>query len=1614
MDSQVAQPTAIRLDNFLWCRLISLQQGLNKLLHQIDLACKTGNFVLFKDVLLPSLPIEDDQLDQEAFGNHLRQLINHIAHLFHSNICDSTQSWLIHLIATQLQSVISLFDNLFDNDENRATFDLISDRNYSQLYLICSNHLLHAGLKCEDVLDFYTSLEAIKSSEKEQHIQSMIIKLKNSLFQSSTFTSFVINVFSKRYNQLHSLNEGKLNLFDKIYLQALIHTLKNENKRQMTDILLRCPDAVLHDENLLCQIIEYFQSPQKSSQSDHLLDLYSSCLFRFTPQLITSIYSIRFANLKYRVSFFNTESPKFFNLKECFLLAVHENKHFLAQFCKVYCNNHKNPCDISRLPVKTQILLIVISLYDLISSSQNEAALFIERISRFETNLSNLLLKYECENFDKEDGDQIFFRMVCKLRFVLTFADWCHTHINQGNLDRNSFCYKIIVSLLSGSSPLKILSGHGFLELKPTSENLSSFKEVVYDEICLLISQYDLKEAVVLKGFVILRLIFFCILSKEDENVYFDTVQIKNLIEDIMPIEFRIEIMENIFSLLFLTKSDFNHHFNLNSSEDDDYLDETLSNTRQSSVVDDTNKLMRKKIMSDLSKTTYFLCPNWIIPKILELLKDTLYKTSSDMYSLSHGQADSNAPQVWQKIDFEECKARIAALMRHVGDARFRYDVIRPAFYKNISAIQSSIKAREDHTEKVEAEAEADGYEDSNQMDMNRDLISAASSDTDHQKSTGHLSTSLISCMLASYTQLLCYTLIENSLENASKIARLFQDDLKNSKELKELQLLEYFSELHSKIGKIQSSFADASTTLGRLLSTEDVSPKFKTGEIANLGIRSSKIQSVVYEMLQKMDRVDNVTKKIFMIDYSLCASPSLEVSQAILEAIFVQNSSQLYQTGTGVTGGQVFPEKVELFLVHFQRLISDLAHSINTSQLSVGDYFQKSLTSSPLLDAKSFITTLRFEAELRRAYSEFYRHLNYLENRLIDDPDLLSASDAEMHFCKDSQLLLTLFDKIADHCPAGKFHYLKTLLLYVRKVSKALVECKKRNLQVSKEGAADSSFIYTASYFSILKQSPSAILCSMVIKSKISPKIIDDMALIMKVNLIGVLCSVYCPSIATCFLLDCNLRFFVNELVNPCLFELIKFYSQGVDAFAERSIQSSFVQNFFAAEEVNASFGDSSFEQSFQPLINNEVLTYFNGKCSVLVELLRILNLINDQQVASVSPSSPSTLNMHIAEQSPLLRWVERIKSNFFYGDATSTISLAFHPRIVSGHPAVIKTLEYCIANQKYKQVYELFRYIDNISTVPADPEEGNSYQLLQDAVFSRLAFIEKNAKFAFQIAGDSKMKCEVVCRLLTYSENYDETFMATRLIRLCLQSIQEDESIFGVDSLESRKKLEKVLCEIEFYAAVGQLTGLKNWKLSKDNLESIDVLTIIKTKKRYHLAIDWYKIKGLEKETCDLHIELLIHAYSELNDYASLRQLFNACVDQLQSADVIAIVEKTLNLVDNLELRSFLVDLLATYYRKRMNFTLVESYEQYKLGIEMVKLLGAKIRGDYLKLASSPVLLVEQLLMNCEIDSLERIINQYKLIQADELVERYAQKSVYIEIYDAHSFNSSGTSKS
>ena len=1570
--------------------IVSKKEFFAKLFQQLESSRKVNNYSFCNEIIVGNflnylqINLDDGHRLNEEHKLFLSKLLLFLVQSFDLN-CDLNFIWLIHSISFRLKLLIERYNILKEigiGDLLWKKLKQITDTNYAHLYLAFSNKSLPSHLQFDDIIGFYRRLKKELIAEKDDCLQSILIKLRNSLYVNSLSASFVINVFANTFDKCQIIKPEltRLNVFNQIYLQALIHTLKNQNRPLLIDILIRCPDCMFADEDLLCQIIDYFCTsiPSSNFSTDNLLLLYSSCLFRSTPLLIKQISATRKANYKYRSSFIHLKSQYYFDLKECFLLAVYQKKHFINEFLSTYFTNSQ--LDISNLPIKGQIIIILLSLYNLVNTNKKDDNFFNERISRFESSLSELFVQYDSEDNGK---DRIFTFMVDKLKFMFTFSNWCYENINFTKMDRYNFCYGIIASLLTGNSPLKILSNYGFFDFKFEKISFNEFKEKILCEyICELIAQYDDNEVMILKGFIVLRLIFFYIFSNENDNIYFDVDQIKSLIENIFPIDYRVEIMENMFSLLFLTKNDLNRDCNFNSSEDEDYMDETLSLSKHNST-----KILKskRKFESDCFNASGFICPNWIIPKLLEVLKDILYKTNSDLFSYTYGENKGN----YFKLNFsglenvDELKSRINILLKYVGDAQFRFDVIRPAFYKNISVLSAG---------------ESKIFVDECGSDCTSNELTRCvsnSSDTDH-KNQNYLNTSLISCMLASHTQLLCYTLIENRLESSKQIVQLFPEELQNSKELKELFILDYFSELHSKICNVYSNYS-VSTTHSL---SDEMEAKLNVSELANIGMKASKIQSLIYEMLLKMENIDNETKKYFMLDYALASSPSLEIAQSILDSIFVQNNFLFFQRDK--SKHESGNDKMEHFVMNIYKLIGDISHCVNINQLSTAEFLEKMLTFKSLLDSKAFVTNLQNEVNLKKSYLEFHNLLGQLEHRILDDPGVNQNSIKE-----DGKQLLFHFDKILTYCPSESFQYLKVLYSYVRKVSKALDECRKRNLN-SHKNTIDSATICSSSHFSILKQSPSAILCSMVIKNKISPKIIDDLAQVMKVNLIGVLCSVYCPPIPSSSMLD-NESFILTELCHPSLSELVTNYLNGIDQFRVKHNSNVVVDNYFNEDTFPRT---DQMENSFQLLIHDDVLNYFHSKCSVLVELMRILELVNDFQLSNLPLSS--SRNFTISSDSPLQRWVDLIKSNFFYGDMSSTLPLAFHPRIPSIHSAVIKTLEHYASNHNFVQLYNLFMFIEDTSINPEDSflaeSSNNSFKILQNAIYSRLAFIKEDAKYVFQIDRDPKMKADLTLSLLTMFDNYDETFFATRLLRLCLQSIRSDEVKFSIDATESKLKLEDTLREVEFYASVGQLTGLKTWKSTKENLQSIDILTIIKTKKRYSLAIDWHKINGFDSETYDLHMELLIYAYSELNDYASLRKLFNMFVDDFQSNNMVSIVEKTLNQVDNLDLRSFLADLLLIHHRKQNNYSKVEHYENYKVGIEILKLLSSKIQQDYLNLISSPLLLVEQLLMNGEIDSLEKIINQCKLIQPDELIEKYALKAVYIELYEPISFHGSG----
>ena len=218
-------------------------------------------------------------------------------------------------------------------------------------------------------------------AEDNEIIQSLCVKLRNSLFQDPRTTAIVMNILAIVYDDQNFKCQSKTNYFEKIYSQALIHTLKNQNRQLMLKILLCCPDSVFDnddDDNLIKQIIDCLRSLKTTTTTTTetttsikslveselvLMSLYSYGLFAHSKRFIQFIADISHQQRQYDNLIIDSDH-RFFNLKQSFLLAVEDRKHFLRTFMDYYYSINSKQLDemTISLSLKSKIILIILSL----------------------------------------------------------------------------------------------------------------------------------------------------------------------------------------------------------------------------------------------------------------------------------------------------------------------------------------------------------------------------------------------------------------------------------------------------------------------------------------------------------------------------------------------------------------------------------------------------------------------------------------------------------------------------------------------------------------------------------------------------------------------------------------------------------------------------------------------------------------------------------------------------------------------------------------------------------------------------------------------------------------------------------------------------------------------------------------------------------------------------------------------------------------------------------------------------------------------------------------------------------------------------------------------------
>lgn len=584
----------------------------------------------------------------------------------------------------------------------------------------------------------------------------------------------------------------------------------------------------------------------------------------------------------------------------------------------------------------------------------------------------------------------------------------------------------------------------------------------------------------------------------DEEDLNEIPMQIRNYLKKILPLNFKAELLENLFSLLFLSQDDLllnneDTQSSGNSSPRSSSLVNLTNLIQQPTNEDNLNAKLTKLLDNDddqhhskkYCKSTFsffqtsdnFIFPNELVYDFILLLKDCTLQTQSTLVKFQCKLNEEELKRLETEFslncsikDLKEAKQRLDILLDNLNFAELRFSVLEPAFFQqkqnneNISYTSTISETTTFDNVSNDGDIEFESMNDTieqHSQSTKRQIYSHShyNNQTVFNKSNYGITYSIISCMLAPHDQLLRFCLIEDHLEKARQVFNLFSKDLQTSDEALELFVLEKWRALEMNSYEIYSADYRVNKELFKLNLTCFLDEKF------------------LDQIKAKYPKFDTSS---LLIDYAVTSAASLEISNVIIETVKQQDKENRSD------------ERVVEFANKFKSLLELFHTNKQYCNLSVSSILEL------CMDINIFESPLKFNQELEKKQS-LIKCVNEIRDVLSIDERQYYQMDSYSPTSNSTKNTATLdlrkltqeYKKLLNLCSTKKYNYLKALFYYVQKVTKVLQECRKRSDQFCETGksALDSLLKNSTSYFSVLYQSPSAILYSMVVKHRISPR---------------------------------------------------------------------------------------------------------------------------------------------------------------------------------------------------------------------------------------------------------------------------------------------------------------------------------------------------------------------------------------------------------------------------------------------------------------------------------------------------------------------------------------------
>ncbi|XP_015911906.2 zinc finger FYVE domain-containing protein 26 isoform X1 [Parasteatoda tepidariorum] len=789
-----------------------------------------------------------------------------------------------------------------------------------------------------------------------------LTSIKNAFKENPAAISVLLNMLQTNKNANCGANIN-YSVWD-IYYQQLLNSLKSlqsikdrSNKVQSLQefasriylLLSIIPDGELEENNLKDNLLDI----QELCQSDILSStkVYQSLLSRPSPKLGKCFCELKKVE---KQSALNKNIPIFyssdynFNHQIAFLNSISSSKHFLHSMIEFCINNilHGHWND-------TKIVL-----KDPLFSCLNPLPLILSWGSCHD-DISAINLIHAIKMWEEPPSDALLSQVFKQFKSNITFTELCQNFYQEiyPNASPSEMHSKTrnILSNLQNQSPLRVihvtfglksLSNENVLKLLDLNEGndsvskgfsiltdkaiYSGYQAINYAMEAIHLS-CEYKELLSRKKntFSEFSNVQECINYNKpcDDQISLESLEeylkshnpacayakfvttklsfLRSEIKQIFPVAFRVEILEDIFSLLFVMSdiliNPIDHCSDSDQGHEGDYSvpfsqNEHVPSTQETSQSSESEKRfsgrfvistvklkdpidLKKDFLSghQSSKSTEsnsscniqpytFLCNELITRDLLFLLKDSVLEANAEAYKII-GQTDTslqksplvsptseNMPSLTKTNSFlsisnSELPERISKLLQYINEAIWRYEVVKSEIFRERYGVFSLLKKK--HLINSTSASSSDGTDKETRKHKRKRKHKRSFSNL---KKESFAESSIIQCMLSSPEALLRYSLWSKNLGQASQVIHSFR--LEDSNEAKEVILTQELRRISKKLAENEkikrkppfyrrnSSVPEGNSLLSNLQAIEDA---------AAAGLQSSEIGLIIHHELSTL-----------------------------------------------------------------------------------------------------------------------------------------------------------------------------------------------------------------------------------------------------------------------------------------------------------------------------------------------------------------------------------------------------------------------------------------------------------------------------------------------------------------------------------------------------------------------------------------------------------------------------------------------------------------------------------------------------------------------------------------------------------------------------------------